>query len=419
VDTFTTVWNRLLLRAPGVGQFLAEDLVRDSFQQLAERRQWSWQLRHSAFLPTSNSNLTDTVSVVSSLPVVISSGSLFSPALVGQQFRLGGPQSTYPTYTIAQYISPNSIILDSPWIGPSLIKQQYIVFLCYFPVPADFQSFYSLINPTMNMRLWPNVTQAQLDMCDAQRVVSGPSFCAAFYDYTANYQGTVGPVQPVYSVGSAPVSTTSYGYSYPLPSVYSIRITTSGSPGDGNLAFAWKQDNGTYSLPIAVFDNSALDLSNGVQLYFPQFPYVAGDTFIVSCQSQTSSGVPRYELWPRPINTPYVYPYQYIAKLPALTNEQPQLPPFVAQRGDVLLELALTKCAQFPGTDTTRNTYYDLNLARMHMITSDRMVNELELKDDNTAIKDLSYANGLWAPTPWLDGSYLQSHAWPYASWGQ
>jgi hypothetical protein len=399
-----------------VGQFLAGDLVRDAFQQLAERRQWSWLQKHACWFPPTY-NQTDSVTVTSNLFIVTSTGSQFVPAMVGNQIRVGGNQSTFPTYTIAAWLSSNTILLDSPWIGPTRAGQQYMVFQCYFPVPADFQSFYSLVNPSVNMRLWTNITQSQLDTADAQRVVAGPSFGAAFYDYTASYSGVIAAVQPVNATGASPVSTTSLGYSYPINSIYSVLITAGGSPGDTVLAFEWKQDSGTFSLPIVVTDNNAIDLSNGVQLYFPSGVYVTGDTFVIQCQSIVQPALPRYELWPRPINTPYAYPYLYMAKLPALTDAQPALPPFVAQRGDVLLEMALGAAAQFPGTATTRNPYYDLNLAKMHMIMAERLINELEVKDDNTATKDLNYLNMDYAPTPWLDGSYLQSHAWPYATW--
>lgn len=406
-----------MLRAPGVGQFLAEDLIRDAFQQLAERRQWSWLQKHSCFFPPTY-NMTDSVSVVSNIPVIVSSGpGQFIPAMVGKQIRIGGNQSTYPTYTILQWINANTVIVDQPWSGPSLTRQQYMVFQCYFPMPADFQSFYSLINPTVNMRLWTNITQAQLDLADAQRVVAGPSYGAAFYDYTQNYQGNIQPVQAVDATGSSPVSTTSDGYSYPVDSIYSVVISTGGSPGDGNLAFVWKQDDSPFSLPQIVDDNSAIDLSNGVQLYFPDGVYDQGDTFVIVCTTDPSPSLPRYELWPRPINTPYTYPYLYIAKLPALTDAEPQLPPFINQRGDVLLEMALTQAALFPGTATEKNPFYDLNAAQLHSRKAEYLINELEIKDDDTATKNLTYLNMDFAPTPWLDGSYLQSHAWPYASW--
>ena len=112
-----------------------------------------------------------------------------------------------------------------------------------------------------------------------------------------------------------------------------------------------------------------------------------------------------------PINMPYVYPYLYIAKWPALTDDQPVLPGLLARRGDVLLEMALTNCARFPGTDTTPNPYYDLNLARQHEIKAETLIYELEKKDDDLASKNMSYMNLPFYPAPWLDGSWLQSHA--------
>lgn len=418
VDTYTTIWNRLLLRAPAVGAELARDLVRDAFQQFAERREWSWLIRHSAFFPPTY-NLTDAVSVSPGSPFVTSTGGFFVPAMVGQQIRLGALGGTsYPTYTILQYLGPSQIMMDSAWVGPTLTNQPYQVFQCYFPVPADFKSFYSLVNTTANYRLWTNLTQAELDLADPQRVQSGITFAAAFYDYTQNYTGTVAPTLQVVGTGSVPNATTSYGFTYPADSIYSLQITTGGIVG--TAVFQWKQDGGPWTAGV-VSDTFPIDLSNGVQVFFPAGTYNAGDVFVVRCNAQGVHGVPRYELWPRPINAPYVYPFIYNCYVPELTDANPSLPEFIANRGDVLLEMALAAAARFPGQTADNsassfilrktNQYYDLQLAQIHEGKAEKMINELELKDDDVAIKNLVYKDIPFYPAPWLDGSWLQRHA--------
>ncbi len=90
-------------------------------------------------------------------------------------------------------------------------------------------------------------------------------------------------------------------------------------------------------------------------------------------QSQTG---PRYELWPGPTYQGYLYPYIYIAKEYDLTVQQPQLPPFIANRGEVLLEMALQKCAEWPGADVEHpNVYFNLALASRHMTKAEMMLN--------------------------------------------
>jgi hypothetical protein len=407
VDDFNTLWNRLLLRAPAVGPGLAQDLVRDAFNQLAERRQWSWLIRSGAFYP-SIFYQTGTVAVTANDNTVTGSGTVWTQSFVGAQFRGGAPPSSFPTYTITQVLSNISLLLDKPWAGPTSSGLGYQIFQCYFPVPGDFQYFYSIVNPTSNYRLWHNLTQAEIDLADPQRVQTGLTFAAAFYDYSSTYSGSISPTLQVHGTGAAPVSTTATGFSFPQDSVYVVEITTGGA--SGTAVFTWKQDSGAAN-PGILTSTTPIDLSNGVQVYFPVGTYVVGDVFIIQCKAQTVSGVPRYELWPRPINTPYVYPFTYAAKLPALTPDQPQLPEFIARRGDVILEMALANCARFPGTDTMRNAYYDLNLAVQHEVRAEKMVYELEKKDDDTATKDLTYQELDYMPMPFLDGSFLQTHA--------
>lgn len=417
MDTFTTLWNRLLARAPDILPALAQQFISDSFKQLVERRDWSWRQKYGAFYPSLYYN-TGLVTTTPGLPFLTGIGSTWTTSMIGGQIQVGGTPSIYGTYTIQNVLGPTSIQLDRPWVGPALTAVGYQIFQCYFTVPADFQSFYSLINPTSNYRLWHNCSQAQFDLCDPQRANVGQAFGAAFYDYTTNYSGTVGPAVQVHGSGPSPVSTTSYGYSYPSGSVYAITITTGGVPG-GALVFEWNQDGGTLTTNVTVPDSTAIDLNNGVQVYFPAATYVVNDIFVITATPGGSSGLPRYELWPRPINTPYLYSFLYMAKLPDLSDAQPQLPDFIARRGDVLLEMGLAKAAEWPGTTSSRNAFYDLNSAAMHSQRSEKMIYELDKKDDETAIKDLVYTSLDFAPAPWMDGNYLVSHAWPYQSWSQ
>lgn len=409
IDTFTTLWNRLLLRAPAVGAGLAQDLIRDSFQQLAERRTWSWRRGTSAFYPHIFYN-TGTAAVTYNSPYITGTGTTWDISWVGAQFRGGAIPSAFPTYTILAVLSPTSILLDAPWAGGTSTGLQYQIFQCYFPVPSDFQSFESLTNPTNSFQIWTNLTQAELDRMDPQRVTSGVVYAAAFFDYTANYQGDIQSVLQVRGTGPAPVSATSQGYSFPNASTYTVEITTGGAVGAA--VFKWKQGSGAYTTGVPVLDSLPIDLSNGVQVYFPAGVYVSGDVFIINCTTEPVPSVPRYELWPRPINAFYVLPFLYIKLLPALTDDQPQLPPFVAQRGDVLLEMALEKCAQFPGTATTPNPYYNLALSDRHRVKAEMLINELEKYDDNTGTQDITYQNLPFAG-PWADGNFLQTHAWP------
>lgn len=393
---------------------LAQDLIRDSFAQIAERREWSWLIKRFTLYPTTFPS-AGSVSLSPNSLIVTGSGTAFTPNLVGVQFRSSGALSLFPTYTVAAYISPTSLLLSSPWIGPTQTAVGYTLFQCYFPVPADFNYWYSLTNLAANYRLWTNTTQAEIDQCDPQRSQYGISYAASFFDYTTNYLGVIAPALQVHGAGPSPISSTSYGYTYPANSVFVVEITTGGTPG-GGLAFAWKQDAGS-SATITVLDNEAIDLSNGVQVYFPQAVYSQGDVWIIQCTAGTSAGpsVPRYELWPRPnasvitSPTPYVYSGAYVSRPLVLSDDSPTLPPFI--RGDVILEKALKACAQFPGTESSPNPYYSVSMAQMHEASAERMIMELEIKDDDVATRDLKYENFPYSQVPWMDGSWQAVHA--------
>lgn len=428
-DTFTTLWNRLRTRCPALDPIFAQDIIRDCFNQLGERREWSWTMGHGAFYPPTYI-ITDTVSIFAGNYLVTSTGYLFNPGMIGKQIRIGGPGGigNYPTYTIVAYVSQNQILIDQAWVGPSVVGAQYNIFQCYFPVPADFQYWISLVNSTDNYQLWTNLTQAELDRADPQRTQTGISYAAAFYDNTPNFSGQVGPTVQIAGSGASPVSASSIGYTFPANSVYTIQIILGGP--SGTATFRWRQDPVTNTAlwdeggwggggfggvtgwsPVIPTSTDVYQLSNGVAIYFPEAIYFADDYFIIQCTSNVTSSVARYEIWPRPINASYVYPYQYRKIPPALTDDQPQLPTSIANRGDVILEMGLERAASWPGTNTLRNAYYDLRLADRHYQKSERLIYELEKKDDDIAIKDLSYVNMPFYPAPWLDGSWLQSHA--------
>jgi hypothetical protein len=408
VDTFTTLWNRLQLRVPAAGPDLSQDLIRDAFNQLAERRQWSWLMKTNSFYPPTYLN-PGTVATLPGTPLITGTSTNFTADLVGKQIRIGSlGGASYPTYTITQVTSTTTLVMDRNWVGATISSQQYQLFQCYFPMPDDFQYFYSVTSPTNNYRLNHNATEAEFDSYDPQRSQSGISFALAFYDYTQNYVGLIAPALQVRGSGPSPVSTTTDGYSYPAGSIYTVTIQTGGIVG--TATFGWKQDSGTTSGTGILSSGSPINLSNGVQVYFPAGTYVSGDIWVIQCTTDQVSGVPRYELWPRPIGASFVYPFLYAKKLPALTDDQPQLPEFVARRGDILLEMALTNLALWPGTANQPNPYHDVATSNVHRITSEKMIYELEKKDDDTGIKDLMYA-GLPFMGPWRDGSWLQTHA--------
>ncbi len=178
-DTFQQIWNKVLLRCPAASSFLARDWVNNAFRQVAERRRWSWLVKYSQFLVPALYN-TGTVTLTRGAVGVTGSGTTFTAAMVGRQFRIG---TGTPIYTIATYVNATSITLDSAWGGDSVAASSYQIYQCYFTPPSDFHAFISVYDPAMNWQLWRNIQQGELNLWDAQRSNVGQAYCVASYDY--------------------------------------------------------------------------------------------------------------------------------------------------------------------------------------------------------------------------------------------
>lgn len=421
-DDYGDIWNSIMLRAT-LDPLQCQAFTKDAFQQFCERREWSWLVKSGAFAPPQLYQ-TGTATATPDSAIVTGAGTAWTTAMVGRQFRFG---IYTPIYTISAVNSATELVLSQPWVGQNTVTGGYLLYKCYYQTPADFREWLSLKDPQNNFKLHTNIQQPQLDYWDPQRSQNKTPRCAAFLDYGGSLygsQGAVGQIMEVNGSGPAPVATTTFGYSYPSPASYIVTISTGGDPGDGSLAFTWfRISDGVataVSNPQLVTDNDPINLSDGVQVYFPTAvsPYASGDVFVVNCSPSAVQpyNSPRYELWPHPMNNVYYYPFLYIARNPPFDETSPQLPPFI--RKDVILELALEKCAMFPGTTEKPNPYFSLALAARHRASYERMAMDLELKDDSTAIRDFVYQDQTpWAPMPFMDGSWLRDHAIPSGSW--
>lgn len=410
MDSFITLANRLLSRAPAVGFALSQQLINDAWRTLQSRREWSWRRRHSNIAPP-NLYQTGTAStnVGTGNPYLVTgTGTTWTPDMVGRQIRIGGLLNPY--YTIVAWNSATEIVLDKPWVGPEAVLQTYQIIKIYYAMPEDFGYFYCIWSTKDAFQLWTNVTEADLAVLDPQRTNQGQTYACVMYDYTANYSGVVGSAVQVLGSGPGPVATTTNGYSYPTNATYIVTVTTGGITGVAE--FEYKRVGQAYSA-AQITQDLPQDLQDGVQVYWPTGEtYVVGDSWMIQCQALVSSGVPRFEMWPGPTSSSYLYPFIYIAKEYDLTVEQPQLPPFVANRGEVLLEMALAACARYPGTDNDNpNPYFSLALAKMHDQRALELIQDLERNDEEVGVTNIDYKVYPYAPAPWGTGAWQSRHA--------
>lgn len=94
-----------------------------------------------------------------------------------------------------------------------------------------------------------------------------------------------------------------------------------------------------------------------------------------------ASGTIRYELWPSPPDA-RVYHATYLKALPDPTDAT-LLPGVFGQKRQLLLTGALARAAEWPGTETRRNPYFNLPLARSFRDQFSRGLDEAMLEDEN------------------------------------
>jgi hypothetical protein len=436
-DDFNTLSNRLLDRCPAIGIQLAEQMINDSWHALQARKDWSWRRKSGTFAPpTLYSAGWVSTNVANGNPNLITgTGTEWTPSMIGSQIRAGG--LLFPYYTITGWLSANQILIDQPWAGEDVSVVAYQILQVYYPVPADFGYFEVAVSIKDGYRLWTQATEYELAMLDPQRTNQGQTYAIAFYDFTNNLGGIIGPVNSVTSpTDPAPVSVTTLGYTYPDSAVYIIQVVTGGPAGVAT--FQWMRAGQlVFSLPV-VTSTTPQDLADGVQVYWPsgtgptwqELPipweddnntwgspliYVAGDVFTINAESILTSGVARYELWPAPSFNGYLYPFIYFVKETDLTAQNPILPPPIANRGEIILEMALEKCATYPGADMDHpNPYFSLQLANYHRERYENLIVDLEVNDENIGITRLTYEDWPFAG-PWNDGHWQATHA-PFLS---
>jgi len=140
----------------------------------------------------------------------------------------------------------------------------------------------------------------------------------------------------------------------------------------------------------------------------------SGNAYVVAWHTWSTASVnlPLFEFWPH-VQQAAVYPYLYEARATDIVDTDAVLPRYI--RGDVLMEMSLAQASRWPGTDTQKNGYFDMNLSRSFDARTDKMIQEMEVNDDNTFLQDATYQmqRCQWpfqAPFP-MDAAWLQSHA--------
>lgn len=120
--------------------------------------------------------------------------------------------------------------------------------------------------------------------------------------------------------------------------------------------------------------------------------------------------IPRYELWPHN-QTKYVYPFLYVMQPPDVSGANVVLPQYIT--GDVLMEMSIEDVARWPGTTEKPNPYFNIPLAQTQAQRVEKLLMNVEVQDDEVYVQSVQYdiSQLPFAPLPWGDSAWLQSHA--------
>jgi hypothetical protein len=410
-ETYAEVWRALQLHSPVIPTTLAQQFVRSRFRDVRRKRLWSWRVAQSQFI-TPAAYTTGLASATLNSPIVTGTGTAWTSALLGLQFRFG---AVAPIYTVISVDSPTQITLDAPFGGiPPANPTGYQIFMAYLVPPADFQDFLSVKDTFNNYRLWLHLSQEEVDTYDAQRSWAGNPYGIADYRYGTS--PTVGSVSgAVMAVGTpADAAPVTYGtYTGRTDSIFVITVTTGGAPG--TAIYSWSKDNGTVNAGI-VTDQAAFALQEGVTIQWPSGigNFVQGDVFVCKVRPGYAITVPMYELWPYSM-AQRVYPFLYDKRFPDIDDPNGLVPPFID--ADVLVKGALADVCRWRGTETRANPMYGLDVAMSFEKEFQMKVAEMEREDDEVYLQDARYTLNAWnnlgmAPMSFAMGAnWAQSHA--------
>ena len=111
-----------------------------------------------------------------------------------------------------------------------------------------------------------------------------------------------------------------------------------------------------------------------------------GAPTVLSPITPSSTGLARYEWYPRPANAAN-YPVLYV-KRPIAPADTELLTGVLAERPDVLEAGALASAARYPGTADRPNAYFNLALARELKAEFEELAQQVNLRDDDLAPQD-------------------------------
>lgn len=171
-QTFGEIWNKVLLYAPGTPVPLAQQFVRNAYNQCLTQHYWSELLAEGEKV-IADSYSTGTVTVTNGSTAVTGSGTTWTSDMENLQIVITGNNSG-EFYTVVTVSDVDALILDRAYEGPDATDTDYYIQELYVEFPSDLQTLDDIRDYNSNWRLRRMAHQQNyIDRVDAKRTSSG------------------------------------------------------------------------------------------------------------------------------------------------------------------------------------------------------------------------------------------------------
>lgn len=169
---FGEMKGEVLMWNPDIDPLLVGRIINNNYRKVIERRNW-YGLMVRGQISTPQYTSIGAAAVTNGSNIVQGIGTNWTPALVGQQFRIG---FTNPFQTITQVVSTTSLILDMPYGAQSVSSSGYQIVQAWVTLGANVRYILDAVNQQQGWRMAVNVPQQTLNETDTWRTNVGWSY---------------------------------------------------------------------------------------------------------------------------------------------------------------------------------------------------------------------------------------------------
>lgn len=190
---------------PAIDTELLRGWINEAYTDVLDYREWKG-LEVRTVLQTVSTYRTGTVSVTNGSTSVTGTGTTFTSAMTGRQFRVMGSNESY-TFT---YVSSTSGTLDRAFESPTATAAPFEIFQNVYQLPDRVKHIALMRNPRLN-RDMERISEENLDQASAARTGIGEPY---FYSPAADTTDASTPIYRQVEIYPAPETSIGLPYTY-------------------------------------------------------------------------------------------------------------------------------------------------------------------------------------------------------------